>query len=131
MKNSDAVIVRADLLPELLYGKNTKRSKMLAYILDKTNPDTNVFIGRIEDIAKYSGLARQTVTNWLRKYKKADIVRNSGPCIWMFNPEYYFVGDEKEKSRLEIEYGSYPKYGETDKEAGQNNVNVILFSSVQ
>lgn len=110
MPQEAEVKVRFDAFPDLLYGENSKAAKMLRYVLNNMNPYTNVLIARIEDIAKGSGMTRQTAAKRMDNYYKADLIRKAGPCLWMVNPDMCFIGDSRDLDALRAAYREYPEY---------------------
>ena len=79
---------------ELLSAFSAAESKVVAYILQKTQPTKNEFIGAYKTIARKLGCDVTTVRNTFKKMMENDMLaKTDDERIWMLNPRLLVKGD--------------------------------------
>ena len=79
---------------ELLSTFSAAESKVVAYILQKTQPTKNEFIGAYKTIARKLGCDVTTVRNTFKKMMENDMLaKTDDERIWMLNPRLLVKGD--------------------------------------
>lgn len=92
---------------ELLSTFSAAESKVVAYILQKTQPTKNEFIGAYKTIARKLECDVTTVRNTFKKMMENDMLaKTDDERIWMLNPRLLVKGDIIVKARLMSKYDS-------------------------
>ena len=90
---------------ELLSNFSAAESKVLAYILQETQPTKNKFVGAYKTIARKLNCDVVTVRNTVRKMQKSDMLaKTEDERVWMINPRLLVKGDIYVQARLMSEY---------------------------
>lgn len=90
---------------ELLSTFSAAESKVLAYILQKTQPTKNEFIGAYKTIARKLDCDVTTVRSAFNKMVENDMLaKTDNERIWMLNPRLLVKGDIYVQARLMAKY---------------------------
>lgn len=90
---------------ELLSTFSAAESKVLAYILQKTQPTKNEFIGAYKTIARKLNCDVTTVRSTFKKMTEKDMLaKTDNERIWMLNPRLLVKGDIIVQARLMSKY---------------------------
>ena len=97
--------------PDIFFVLCNSRKQMsaLAYVIDNAD-DANFIKWSYDDICSTYGVSKATVSIGVKKLKEADIIRDAGPNLWMFNPEMEWVGPEDRRQKAIEIYNSLEKY---------------------
>lgn len=79
---------------------DSRQLDILVYILDNTNPSTNLFLGTYSKIEEDIKCSRQTIAKIMKKLQENDFMSKVSNGVWMVNPKFLFKGDEKKKQIL-------------------------------
>ncbi len=95
---------------ELLSAFSAAESKVLAYILQKTQPTKNEFIGACKTIARKLNCDVTTVRSTFKKMAEKDMLaKTDNERIWMLNPRLLVKGDIIVQARLMSKYDTLLK----------------------
>ena len=95
---------------ELLSAFSAAESKVLAYILQKTQPTKNEFIGACKAIARKLNCDVTTVRSTFKKMAEKDMLaKTDNERIWMLNPRLLVKGDIIVQARLMSKYDTLLK----------------------
>lgn len=95
---------------ELLSMFSAAESKVLAYILQKTQPTKNEFIGAYKTIARKLNCDVTTVRSTFKKMTEKDMLaKTDNERIWMLNPRLLVKGDIIVQARLMSKYDTLLK----------------------
>lgn len=90
---------------ELLSNFSAAESKVLAYILQETQPTKNKFVGAYKTIARKLNCDVVTVRNAVKKMQESDMLaKTEDERVWMINPRLLVKGDIYVQARLMSEY---------------------------
>lgn len=90
---------------ELLSNFSAAESKVLAYILQETQPTKNKFVGAYKTIARKLNCDVVTVRHTVRKMQESDMLaKTEDERVWMINPRLLVKGDIYVQARLMSEY---------------------------
>ena len=90
---------------ELLSNFSAAESKVLAYILQETQPTKNKFVGAYKTIARKLNCDVVTVRNTVKKMQESDMLaKTEDERVWMINPRLLVKGDIYVQARLMSEY---------------------------
>lgn len=90
---------------ELLSTFSAAESKVLAYILQKTQPTKNEFIGAYKTIARKLNCDVTTVRSTFKKMTENDMLaKTDNERIWLLNPRLLVKGDIIVQARLMSKY---------------------------
>lgn len=96
---------------ELLSAFSAAESKVLAYILQKTQPTKNEFIGACKTIARKLNCDVTTVRSTFKKMAEKDMLaKTDNERIWMLNPRLLVKGDIIVQARLMSKYDIMRNY---------------------
>lgn len=117
---------------ELLSTFSAAESKVVAYILQKTQPTKNEFIGAYKTIARKLGCDVTTVRNTFKKMMENDMLaKTDDERIWMLNPRLLVKGDIIVKARLMSKYDSLLGRPLSDWIITDSNGNDPLFLPIE
>ena len=90
---------------ELLAKFSSAESKVLAFVLQKTQPSNSEFVGGYKSIARKLNCDVVTVRNTFKKMQENDILaKTENERIWMVNPRLLVKGDVYTQARLMSKY---------------------------
>ncbi len=117
---------------ELLSTFSAAESKVVAYILQKTQPTKNEFIGAYKTIARKLECDVTTVRNTFKKMMENDMLaKTDDERIWMLNPRLLVKGDIIVKARLMSKYDSLLGRPLSDWIITDSNGNDPLFLPIE
>lgn len=87
---------------------NNKQLAVVLYILEKTNPSDNTFIGTYKNISKDVKCSLDTVTRVINSLLISDFMRKKQNGVYVINPYVLVKGNEKKKAMI------YSKYKELE-----------------
>ena len=94
----------------MLSAFSAAESKVLAYILQKTQPTKNEFIGACKTIARKLNCDVTTVRSTFKKMAEKDMLaKTDNERIWMLNPRLLVKGDIIVQARLMSKYDTLLK----------------------
>ena len=103
-----------DFLP-VLGIVESKQVDILIYILENTQPSTNMFVGTYKTIQKNTHTSETTIAKVMRKLQKQQFLKKIQNGIWQVSPNIMMKGNENKKQLL-------LSYFRTD-ESNKNNHN--------
>ena len=119
-------------LSQLLSTFSAAESKVVAYILQKTQPTKNEFIGAYKTIARKLECDVTTVRNTFKKMMENDMLaKTDDERIWMLNPRLLVKGDIIVKARLMSKYDSLLGRPLSDWIITDSNGNDPLFLPIE
>lgn len=115
----------------------SKQLEVVCYIMENTDPSTNLFIGTMTNIAREIGVSPTTVNNAIQRLKGANfMVVTETPSVYRVNPDIMVKGSEAKKRGLVITYtedknralpeDSDVERAELAREAGESEKEVII-----
>ena len=117
---------------ELLSTFSAAESKVVAYILQKTQPTKNEFIGAYKTIARKLECDVTTVRKTFKKMMENDMLaKTDDERIWMLNPRLLVKGDNIVKARLMSKYDSLLGRPLSDWIITDSNGNDPLFLPIE
>lgn len=117
---------------ELLSTFSAAESKVVAYILQKTQPTKNEFIGAYKTIARKLECDVTTVRNTFKKMMENDMLaKTDDERIWMLNTRLLVKGDIIVKARLMSKYDSLLGRPLSDWIITDSNGNDPLFLPIE
>lgn len=93
-----------DLLYTLGLINNSKQLEVVFYILENTNPATNLYIGTIRKTVKETGISLGTVSAIFKKMQEVDMMIKQQNGVYKIKPTLIIQGDDNKKQKLIIEY---------------------------
>lgn len=78
---------------EVMKSLSSKQFSVFIYIIENTNPNTNLFIGTYDKIVKDTGCCQQTVAASMKVLKNCNFIRKKQNGVWMVNPEILLQED--------------------------------------
>lgn len=106
-----------DFLP-VLGIVESKQVDILIYILEHTQPSTNMFVGTYKTIQKNTHTSETTIAKVMKKLQKQQFLKKIQNGIWQISPNIMMKGNENKKQLL-------LSYFRTD-ESNNNNLNGSL-----
>lgn len=106
-----------DFLP-VLGIVESKQVDILIYILENTQPSTNMFVGTYKTIKKNTHASETTIAKVMRKLQKQEFLKKIQNGLWQVSPNIMMKGNENKKQLL-------LSYFRTD-ESNKNNLNGSL-----
>ena len=106
-----------DFLP-VLGIVESKQVDILIYILEKTHPSTNMFVGTYKNIQKNTHASETTIAKVMKKLQKQQFLKKIQNGLWQVSPNIMMKGNENKKQLL-------LSYFRTD-ESNKNNLNGSL-----
>jgi len=85
---------------------DSKQLDVFLYIVENTNPATNLFIGTYKDIAKEAGVSEPTIAKTMRKLKEQNFIRMKQRGVWYVNPNILMKGNDTKRQILLSYYES-------------------------
>ena len=79
---------------------DSKQVDVFIYIVEHTNPHTNIFIGTYDKITKEVGVCRQTIAKIMKKLQENGFIRKVQNGVWLVNPNILMKGSEKKRQIL-------------------------------
>ena len=106
-----------DFLP-VLGIVESKQVDILIYILENTQPSTNMFVGTYKTIQKNTHASETTIAKVMKKLQKQQFLKKIQNGLWQVSPNIMMKGNENKKQLL-------LSYFRTD-ESNKNNSNGSL-----
>ena len=88
-----------DFLP-VLGIVESKQVDILIYILENTQPSTNMFVGTYKTIQKNTHTSETTIAKVMRKLQKQQFLKKIQNGIWQVSPNIMMKGNENKKQLL-------------------------------
>lgn len=93
-----------DLLYTLGLINNSKQLDVVFYVLDNTDPATNLYIGTVRKTVEETGISYGTVATIFKKMQAVDMIAKQQNGVYKVKPNLLMKGDDNKKQRLVIEY---------------------------
>lgn len=94
----------SDLLYTLGLINNSKQLDVVFYVLDNTDPTSNLYIGTIRKTVEKTGISLGTVSAIFKKMQDVDMIVKQSNGVYKVKPNLLMKGDDSKKKRLLIEY---------------------------
>ncbi len=88
-----------DFLP-VLGIVESKQVDILIYILENTQPSTNMFVGTYKTIQKNTHTSETTIAKVMKKLKKQQFLKKIQNGLWQVSPNIIMKGNENKKQLL-------------------------------
>jgi len=79
---------------------NNKQIDVFVYIIENTNPATNMFIGTYDRIAEGAGACRQTISIIMKKLQEHNFIKKVQNGVWLINPDILVKGNDNKRQLL-------------------------------
>lgn len=79
---------------------DNKQVDIFIYIVENTNPSTNLFIGTYTKIAKDIGCSSATIAKIMKKLKENNFIKRVQNGVWAVNPNILMKGNENKRQML-------------------------------
>ena len=109
-----------DLLYTLGLINNSKQLDVVFYVLDNTDPATNLYIGTIRKTVEDTGISYGTVATIFKKMQEVDMIAKQQNGVYKVKPTLLMKGDDSKKQRLVIEYEKIKR--EEENQNGKSDV---------
>lgn len=93
-----------DLLYTLGLINNSKQLDVVFYVLDNTDPSSNLYIGTLRDTVERTKISYGTVAAIFKKMQEVDMIVKQQNGLYKVKPNLLMKGDDNKKQRLVIEY---------------------------
>lgn len=93
-----------DLLYTLGLINNSKQLDVVFYVLDNTDPSSNLYIGTLRDTVEKTKISYGTVAAIFKKMQEVDMIVKQQNGLYKVKPNLLMKGDDNKKQRLVIEY---------------------------
>lgn len=88
-----------DFLP-VLGIVESKQVDILIYILENTQPSTNMFVGTYKTIQKNTHTSETTIAKVMKKLQKQQFLKKIQNGLWQVSPNIMMKGNENKKQLL-------------------------------
>lgn len=95
-----------DLLSTLGLINNSKQLEVVFYVLDNTDPSTNLYIGTLRSTSEKTNISYKTVATIFKKMQEVDMIQMQQNGVYKVKPNLLMKGSDSKKQRLIIEYES-------------------------
>lgn len=85
---------------------DSKQLDVFIYIVENTNPGSNMFIGTYSKIVKDVGVCRQTIANIMKKLQENNFIKRVQNGVWLVNPNILMKGNDNKRQILLSYYES-------------------------
>lgn len=85
---------------------NSKQLDVFIFIVENTNPATNMFVGTYDHIAKQTHVSRPTIATIMKKLQEAGLIKKVQNGLWLVNPNLLMKGGEHKRQILLSYYES-------------------------
>lgn len=79
---------------------DSRQVDIFIYIVENTQPQTNMFIGTYRQIAKEIGVSMGTIAAILKKLQKNNFIKRKQNGVWYVNPNILMKGGERKRQIL-------------------------------
>lgn len=93
-----------DLLNTLGLINNNKQLDVVFYVLDNTDPSTNLYIGTLRATAEKTNISYKTVATIFKKMQEVDMIKMQQNGVYKVKPSLLMKGNDTKKQRLIVEY---------------------------
>ncbi len=93
-----------DLLNTLGLINNNKQLDVVFYVLENTDPSTNLYIGTLRSTAEKTNISYKTVATIFKKMQEVDMIKMQQNGVYKVKPSLLMKGNDTKKQRLIIEY---------------------------
>lgn len=85
---------------------DSRQLDVFIFIVENTQPSTNLFIGTYDAIGKATGVSRQTIAKIMKKLQSNNFVRKQQNGVYAVNPNILMKGNDKKRQILLSYYDS-------------------------
>lgn len=85
---------------------DNKQVDIFIYIVENTNPATNVFLGTYDKISKDVGVSRPTISKIMKKLQENNFIKRIQNGAWLVNPNILMKGNDTKRQILLSYYES-------------------------
>lgn len=79
---------------------DSRQLDVLVYVLENTNPATNLFIGTYSKIGQKANVSKQTIATTFKKLKDNNLITRVQNGVWAVNPNIIMKGSDFKKGML-------------------------------
>ena len=79
---------------------NNKQVDVFIYIVEHTDPSTNIFLGTYKKIAKDVGVSEPTIAKIIKKLQAHNFIRKVQSGAWRVNPNIIMKGNDTKRQLL-------------------------------
>lgn len=94
----------SDLLYTLGLINNSKQLEVVFYVLDNTDPSSNLYIGTLQNTAKETNISYVTVATIFKKMQNVDMITKQQNGVYKVKPNLLMKGSDLKRNRLIVEY---------------------------
>lgn len=85
---------------------DSKQVDIFIFIVENTDPSTNVFIGTYKHIAKSLGVSEPTIAKIMKKLQEHRFIKRVQNGVWLVNPNILMKGNDSKRQILLSYYES-------------------------
>ena len=89
-----------DLLNTLGLINNNKQLDVVFYVLENTDPSTNLYIGTLRSTAEKTNISYKTVATIFKKMQEVDMIKMQQNGVYKVKPSLLMKGNDTKKKKM-------------------------------